>query len=202
MQIYSSSPVVRARQVAGDLVAVGLVVVFVVVGVAIAQFIAGFADLGRQLEEAGAGFQGAMQDASRTLGDLPLVGAAASAPFDGASGAGGSLADAGRQQQEGVARASLVAGLVVAGVPSVVVLWVWLRGRVGFVRRASSTRSLLATPGGEELLALRALTGRDARAALAVSTDPVADWRAGEPGVVRALADVALREAGVARARR
>ena len=202
MQIYSSSPVVRARQVAGDLVAVGLVVVFIVVGVAIAQFIAGFADLGRQLEEAGAGFQGAMQDASRTLGDLPLVGGAASAPFDGASGAGGSLADAGRQQQEGVARASLVAGLVVAGVPSVVVLWVWLRGRVGFVRRASSTRSLLATPGGEELLALRALTGRDARAALAVSPDPVADWRAGEPSVVRALADVALREAGVARARR
>jgi hypothetical protein len=98
-----------------------------------------------------------------------------------------------------VARAASVAGLVVAGVPSLVVLWVWLRGRIAFVRRASSVRSLLALPGGEDLLALRALTGRDAKAALAVSPDPVAAWRAGEPAVVRRLADVALREAGVAR---
>jgi len=199
MQLYSSSPLVRARQVTGDVVAIGLVVVFVVLGVAIAGFIGTFADLGRQLEEAGAGFQGTMQDASRALGGLPLVGGAASAPFDGASGAGQTLADAGRQQQDGVARAALVAGLVVAGVPSLVVLWVWLRGRIAFVRRASSTRSLLALPGGDDLLALRALTGRDARAALAVAPDPVAAWRAGDPEVVRRLADVALREAGVAR---
>ena len=96
-------------------------------------------------------------------------------------------------------RAALVAGLVVAGVPSLVVLWVWLRGRIAFVRRASSTRSLLALPGGDDLLALRALTGRDPKAALAVSPDPVAAWRTGEPDVVRRLADVALREAGVAR---
>lgn len=199
MQFYSSSPLVRARQVTGDVVAIGLVVVFVVLGVGIAGFIGTFADLGRQLEEAGAGFQGTMQDASRALARVPLAGDAASAPFDGASGAGQSLADAGRQQQEGVARAALVAGLVVAGVPSLVVLWVWLRGRIAFARRASSTRSLLALPGGDDLLALRALTGRDARAALAVSPDPVAAWRAGEPEVVRRLADVALREAGVAR---
>ncbi|ROS54747.1 hypothetical protein [Frigoribacterium sp. PhB24] len=199
MQLYSSSPLVRTRQVTGDVVAIGLVVLFVVLGVSIASFIGTFADLGRQLEEAGAGFQGTMQDASRALAGLPLVGGAASAPFDGASGAGQSLADAGRQQQDGVARAALVAGLVVAGVPSLVVLWVWLRGRIAFVRRASSVRSLLALPGGEDLLALRALTGRDAKAALAVSPDPVAAWRAGEPAVVRRLADVALREAGVAR---
>lgn len=199
MQLYSSSPLVRARQVTGDVVAIGLVVVFVVLGVGIAGFIGTFAELGRQLEEAGAGFQGTMQDASRALGGLPLVGGAASAPFDGASGAGQTLADAGRQQQDGVARAALVAGLVVAGVPSLVVLWVWLRGRIAFVRRASSTRSLLALPGGDDLLALRALTGRDARAALAVAPDPVAAWRAGDPEVVRRLADLALRDAGVAR---
>jgi hypothetical protein len=199
MQLYSSSPLVRARQVTGDVVAIGLVVVFVVLGVGIAAFIGTFAELGRQLEEAGTGFQGTMQDASRALAGVPLVGDAASTPFDGASGAGQSLADAGRQQQDGVARAALVAGLVVASVPSLVVLWVWLRGRIAFVRRASSVRSLLALPGGDDLLALRALTGRDAKAALAVSPDPVAAWRAGEPAVVRRLADVALREAGVAR---
>jgi hypothetical protein len=201
MQIYSASNAVRARQVAGDVVAVGLVVVFVALGLAVAAFVGGLAELGRQIEEAGTGFQGTMDDASRVLGGIPLLGGAASAPFDGAAGAGQTLVDAGRQQQDDVARAALVAGLLVGGLPSIVVLWAWLRGRVAFVRRASSVRGLLALPGGEDLLALRALTGRDARAALAVSPDPVASWRAGDPAVVRRLADVALREAGVARPR-
>lgn len=201
MQIYSASNAVRARQVAGDVVAVGLVVVFVALGLAVAAFVGGLAELGRQIEEAGAGFQGTMDDASRVLGGIPLLGGAASAPFDGAAGAGQTLVDAGRQQQDDVGRAALVAGLLVGGLPSIVVLWAWLRGRVAFVRRASSVRGLLAVPGGEDLLALRALTGRDARAALAVSPDPVASWRAGDPAVVRRLADVALREAGVARPR-
>ncbi|ROS61959.1 hypothetical protein EDF38_1059 [Frigoribacterium sp. PhB160] len=201
MQLYSASAPVRARQIAGDVVALGLVVAFVALGLAVTAFVGGLAELGRQIEEAGAGFQGTMDDASRVLGGIPLLGGAASAPFDGASGAGQALVDAGRQQQDDVARAALVSGLLVGGLPSVVVAWAWLRGRVAFVRRASSVRSLLATPGGEELLALRALTGRDAAAALAVAPDAVAAWRSGEPAVVRRLADVALREAGVARPR-
>jgi hypothetical protein len=201
MQLYSASAPVRARQIAGDVVALGLVVAFVALGLAVAAFVGGLAELGRQIEEAGAGFQGTMDDASRVLGGIPLLGGAASAPFDGASGAGQALVAAGRQQQDDVARAALVSGLLVGGLPSVVVAWAWLRGRVAFVRRASSVRSLLATPGGEELLALRALTGRDTAAALAVAPDPVAAWRSGEPAVVRRLADVALREAGVARPR-
>ena len=201
MQIYSASSAVRARQVAGDVVAVALVVVFVALGLAVAAFVGGLAELGRQIEEAGAGFQGTMDDASRVLGGIPLLGDAASAPFDGASGAGQALVDAGRRQQDDVGRAAVVAGLLVGGLPSVVVLWVWLRGRVAFVRRASSVRGLLALPGGDDLLALRALAGPDARAALAVSPDAVAAWRVGDPEVVRRLADVALRESGVARPR-
>jgi len=201
MQIYSASSAVRARQVAGDVVAVALVVVFVALGLAVAAFVGGLAELGRQIEEAGAGFQGTMDDASRVLGGIPLLGGPASAPFDGASGAGQALVDAGRRQQDDVGRAAVVAGLLVGGLPSVVVLWVWLRGRVAFVRRASSVRGLLALPGGDDLLALRALAGHDARAALAVSPDAVAAWRVGDPEVVRRLADVALRESGVARPR-
>jgi len=201
MQIYSASSAVRARQVVGDVVAVALVVVFVALGLAVAAFVGGLAELGRQIEEAGAGFQGTMDDASRVLGGIPLLGGPASAPFDGASGAGQALVDAGRRQQDDVGRAAVVAGLLVGGLPSVVVLWVWLRGRVAFVRRASSVRGLLALPGGDDLLALRALAGHDARAALAVSPDAVAAWRVGDPEVVRRLADVALRESGVARPR-
>nr|BFF13551.1 hypothetical protein GCM10025699_48540 [Microbacterium flavescens] len=92
-------------------------------------------------------------------------------------------------------------GLVVAGLPVVVILLTWLRRRIVFVRRASSVSALLRSPGGDDLLALRALSTLDARELAAVTPNPVAAWRAGDVDTVRRLADLALRDAGVGRAR-
>jgi hypothetical protein len=77
----------------------------------------------------------------------------------------------------------------------------WLLRRVSFVRRAAAARSLASTPGGTELLALHALSTRKPASLLATHPDPVAAWRAGDPRVVRQLADLALRDAGVSAAR-
>jgi hypothetical protein len=108
---------------------------------------------------------------------------------------------AGRDQQSLVGTIALVLGLLVALVPIAFIVRHWLLRRVSFVRRAAAARSLAATPGGTELLALRALSSRKPAALLKAHPDPVAAWRAGDPRVVRQLADLALRDAGVSSGR-
>lgn len=197
MQIYSEVPAARARQVLGDVVAVAVVVLAVVAGVAVAGAISALAEVGRTVERAGAGLEGTLADAAEALDGLPLVGGSASAPFTSASGAGATLVDAGRQQQELVGQLALVAGLAVALVPVLVVLRSWGARRLAFVRRARDVRALAAGPGGDDLLALRALAGQEARVLRSVADDPVGGWRRGDPATVRALADLALRDAGL-----
>jgi hypothetical protein len=197
MQIYSASPTVRVRQAVADVTALALVAVSVGLGILAWSVIGAFADFGRRVEEAGRGLRGSMDDAASTLGGVPLLGDAAAAPFRGASGVAGSLAASGQEQQHLVSTAALVAGVLIALLPTALVLWVWLRRRAAFARRARRAQRLDTTSGGVELLALRALTSARPAVLLAVSPDPVAGWRRGDADVVRALADLELRAAGV-----
>ena len=199
MQIYSASPLARARQVTSDVLAVAAIVLFATLGVLTSTLISALADLGRGIEDAGRGFQTTMSDAASTIGDIPLVGRGAGTPFRDASEAAAALAAAGRDQQQLVHTLAVLAGLIVALVPIALIARHWLVRRVAFARRASAVRVLAGSRGGVELLALRALSDGSDRDLLAVSPDPVADWRSGNAVVVRRLADLALRDAGVVR---
>ncbi|WP_108250715.1 hypothetical protein [Planctomonas deserti] len=199
MQIYSASPLARARQVTSDVLAVAAIVLFATLGILTSTLISALADLGRGIEDAGRGFQTTMSDAASTIGDIPLVGRGAGTPFRDASEAAAALAAAGRDQQQLVHTLAVLAGLIVALVPIALIARHWLVRRVAFARRASAVRVLAGSRGGVELLALRALSGGSDRDLLAVSPDPVADWRSGNAVVVRRLADLALRDAGVVR---
>jgi len=199
MQIYSAWPVARARQVSADVLAIAAIILFAALGIATATLISALADLGRSIEDAGREFQSTMTDAAATIGDIPLVGGGAGAPFRDASDAGAALAAAGRDQQQLVHVLAVVAGLAVALIPIALILRHWLVRRLVFARRATAARALAGTVGGVELLALRALSRGTDRELLALSPDPVADWRRGDATVVRRLADLALRDAGVAR---
>jgi hypothetical protein len=199
MQIYSASPASRARQVTADVLAIAGIVLFAALGIATTTLLSALADLGRGIEDAGQGFESTMTDAASTVGDIPLVGRGAGAPFQDASEAGAALAAAGRDQQQLVHALAIAAGLIVALVPIALLARYWLARRVAFARRAATARALAGSPGGVELLALRALSvGRD-RDLLGISPDPVADWRRGNAAVVRRLADLSLRDAGVVR---
>jgi hypothetical protein len=57
--------------------------------------------------------------------------------------------------------------------------------------------SLASTPGGEQLLALRALANRPLRKLTSVSLDPVGAWRRGDIIAIRGLAALELRSAGI-----
>jgi hypothetical protein len=199
MQIYSASPPARARQVTADVLAIAGIVLFAVLGIATSTLISALADLGRGIEDAGQGFQSTMTDAASSIGDIPLVGRGAGTPFRNASEAGAALAAAGRDQQQLVHTLAVVAGLAVALLPIALIARYWFARRIGFARRVAAVRALAGSAGGVELLALRALSAGSERDLLRISPDPVAEWRRGDPAVVRRLADLVLRDAGVAR---
>lgn len=197
MSFYADFAPRRARQIVADVVAAVIVVLSIVLGVAVHNAIAVLGGVWAQLEEAGAGFEGTMGEIGERLGDVPLIGGGIRGPFDTASGAGGSLADAGRTGQAAVETLATLAGWGVALLPISIVLLVWLWPRVRFVRRAAATRAILRLPDGQALLALRALDDASASDLAAISDQPVRAWQAGDAGVVNRLAALEAREAGV-----
>jgi hypothetical protein len=197
MKLYSDFPARRTAQIFADLVAVTFVVVSIWVGALVYAAIAVLAQFGKTIEDAGNGFEQTMADAGDTLGGVPLIGGGIRQPFDAASGAGTLLAEAGQAQQDLVMTAALILAVVVAGIPIVITLFFWLRSRGRWARRATEARNLSRLPDGPDLLALRALVNADFRELHDIAHEPVDAWRRGEKKVVRALAQLELREAGV-----
>jgi len=197
MKVYSDYPARRTAQIVADLVALGLIALFVWTGVLVYGAIAVLAAFGKTIEDAGDGFEQTMADAGDTLGGVPLIGGGIRQPFDAASGAGTLLAQAGQAQQDLVMTVALIIGVVVAAIPVLLVLWIWLRRRARWARRATEARNLSRLPDGPDLLALRALVNADFRELHDIHGEPVDAWRRGEKKIVRALAQLELREAGV-----
>lgn len=197
MKLYSDYPARRSAQIIADLVAVALIAVAVWVGTLVYAAIAVLAAFGKTIEDAGDGFEQTMADAGDTLGGVPLIGDGIRQPFDAASGAGTLLAQAGRAQQDLVMTAALIIAIVVAVIPILLVVAIWMRRRLSWARRATQARNLSRLPDGPDLLALRALVNSDFRELHDIDGEPVDAWRRGDRKVVRALAQLELREAGV-----
>ncbi|KQV24971.1 hypothetical protein [Yonghaparkia sp. Root332] len=197
MNWYSSYPAQRARQIIADLVGLAAVILVIITAVSVTTAIRALASFGRDLEAAGESFATGLADAGDQLGAIPLVGEGIRAPLDAAAGAGGAVADAGRGQQELVEAIAVGAGWVVALLPLLVLALVWALPRVLFARRSGLVRRMLAQGLTADTLAARALARQPLRALVGVHPDPAAAWRAGDPDVVRALAGLELRRAGV-----
>lgn len=197
MRIYSDFPARRSRQILGDVLAVVGIALWVWFGVTVHATVDALASFGVQMEQAGGDFQGAMDDVGESLGGVPLIGSGIRAPFDGAASAGQSLAEAGRAQQEAVHQLALTLGIGIAALPILTILVLWLVPRIRFVRRAARVRAVAQAEAGVELLALRALATQKLPALQAVDADPLGAWRRGDAVVVRRLAGLELRSAGV-----
>ena len=197
MRLYSDFGGRRAMQVIGDLLALAIIASAVWAAVLVHGFVTQFADLGRRLEEAGTGFRGSMTDIGQTLGQVPLIGPGIAEPFDGASAAGATLESVGRGQQDMLGWMGLLAAIGIAALPIGAVLLLWVAPRLVRAARAGATTAVLRHPAGPDLLALRALTGRNPTDVLAAHPNAVAGWRRGDPETVRALAALEARAVGV-----
>ena len=198
MQWYSASSRARIGQIIADVGALVVLITGIVLARTLHDAIAALRAVGAEVTASGSGFSRTMGDIGRQLGGVPLLGGGIRGPFEAAGKAGSTLAAAGSSWQTGVERVATLAGWTVGVLVVLLLLLAWLRPRLtGALRRGQLAR-LADAAGGEDLLALRALLGRP-HAALTVAPDAAAGWRSGDPEVVRRLADLELRSAGLRR---
>ena len=190
MKIYSDFAGRRTRQIIADLAALVAIGLWVWFGVIVFNLVNELAVWGKQMQEAGSGFEGAMSDVGETLGGIPLIGSGIRIPFDGASEAGAALEAAGIAQQDAVLQLAITLGIGIPLLPILTILAVWLIPRIMFIRRASRAKQVVTAPAGMDLLALRALTSQKLSAIAKVDVDALGAWRRGEPDVVRRLAQL------------
>ncbi len=197
MKLYADTPARRSAQLVSDLLLVAWTVVWIWAGRVVHDTTAALAVPGRKLADAGDGLSGYMSEAGERAADIPVVGDSLRSPFDGAGSASRRLAEAGRDQQEAVLDLALLLGVVVAAVPILLLVAVWLPGRVRFVRRATAARGLIDADADIDLFALRALATQPMHVLARISDDPAGSWRRRDETVVRALAAVELRDSGL-----
>ena len=195
--LYAQTPWRRTFQIAGDLLVAAWIVLWVRAGLWVHEVVGRLAAPGRTLEDAGTSLSESLTSAGDTVARVPLVGDDARAPFTAAGGAADSIAQAGVEVQEGATQLALLLGLTIAAVPILLVAAVWLLARARFVSRARAATRILDSAGDLDLFALRALATQPVRALARVSSDPVNDWRDGDPEVVRALASLELGALGL-----
>jgi len=195
MRIYAERPGRALLQLLSD--AGVLVWIYVVV-----QFAQAARDVVLQLQGpaqrltgAGDAIRGAFDNAAATASGVPFVGDDLARALGTGSTAGDSLSSSGRELAATAAAAAtgVTAAILLLGVLPVVVLWLTLRVR--WVLAAASART--ARAADPDLLALQALTRRPTRRLLAVTPEPGAAWRGGDPEAVAALAAVELDALGL-----
>ena len=197
MKTYSDLPVRRARQVAGDLLLVLWIWLWVSNADSVHDATQGLAKPGRQIDESATGLAGRLRDAGESISGVPLVGDDVQKPFEGAGGAADNLAAAGRAQVEAVQTLAFWLGIAVALIPILIALAVYLPPRIRFVRRATAGKRFLDSAADLDLFALRAMTNQPLHVLARVSDDPAGGWRDRDPDVVRRLAQLELRDCGL-----
>lgn len=195
MVIYDARPFRTAGQVLLDVIVVGGIVVAILVGRAVSASISALAGIGTRVHEQGSAFQEQLRSTASALDKVPFIGGSVSSPLRDASRSAGEIAAAGAQQHRETLHLAHLLGTSLAVVLVVVLLAVWIRYRGGFIRAASATLRLGRQPDGTELLAVRALTTRDAAARLGAGV--VDRWRHRDPETIAALADLERRSSGL-----
>lgn len=197
MVFYAASPARRARQIAADLVVLIWVYACVRAGQAVHEATLRLGAPGRQLEQAGRDIGANLHSAAARVGDLPLVGADVRGPLDQAASSTETLVRAGQDLQTAVGRLALLLGVLIAAVPILLMLVVWLPARLRFARRAGAARRFVDADADLDLFALRAMAGQPMHLLARISDDPAGAWRRGDADVVRALAALELRSVGL-----
>lgn len=206
MKLYADTDGRRARQMVGDLLLLGWVYLWVQMALVVREATLSLAGPGEQIAHAGSGLARGLREAGDTVGGIPLVGDEAAAPFDGAGGAADRIASAGTAQVEAVHTLAFWLGLAVGAVPVLLALAVYLPPRWRFVREATAGSRLMGAPddlstapGPDlDLFALRALSRQPLHRLARISQDPAGAWRRGDEGVIHALANLELRDTGLA----
>ncbi|WP_068433672.1 hypothetical protein [Piscicoccus intestinalis] len=151
----------------------------------------------RQLHSTGISFNQTMTDTANQVRGLPMIGDQLVGAFSNLAGTGSEISSIGWDTALALERLSLALGIATASAPILIVVIPWLFLRVSFYRRAAAAKEFIDAEADLDLFALRALVNQPMPKLAGISDDPVADWRAGDPIVVRQLANLELRSRGL-----
>ena len=196
-KLYADTRARRTRQVVADAGMVVWTVLWLVAAVRIHSLIAQLAQPGYSLAQAGDALSANMVSAGDRLSGLPVLGDAARAPFDQMGDAGQVIADSGRDQAELIGRVAVALAVALFVVAVGALGAVWLPLRVRFARRAGAAQRFIDSPADLDLLALRALARQPIHVLARLDPDPAGRWRRADPEMVRALAELELRDEGL-----
>jgi hypothetical protein len=198
MPLYPELRGPRARALVGDLLAVVLLVLFAWAGLKVHDAVDRLAVLGEGVQASGGAIQKGFDSAADAVDGTPIVGDEIGDGLRSAGeGSGGEVVDLGEEGEEGAHDLANVLGFVTFALPALLVIVVWLPGRVSQIRRLRAASQVLgdrATPERRRLLAMRAAFSLPYGQLLAYTRDPIGDL---EDGRYDALVAAALEDAGL-----
>ncbi len=195
MRWYAERPARLVRQLTADLLVLVWIVVAVLVGGAVHDGLTALQGPARTLADAGGRIEDTFTGASQSASGLPFVGDDLARALTPGVDAGAGLARAGQDYGDTIGTLATAVGVLVPLALLLPVLLTWLPLRLRYARRAGAAVS--ARSGSPDLLALRALARAPMHRLQAVSSDPAAGWRTGDPDVLVRLAALELDSLGL-----
>jgi hypothetical protein len=198
MHLYPELRGPRARALVGDFLAIALLVLFAWAGLKVHDAVDRLAVLGEGVQASGGAIEKGFDSAADAVDGTPIVGDEIGDGLRSAGeGSGGEVVDLGEEGEEGAHDLANVLGFVTFALPALLVIVVWLPGRVGQIRRLRAASQVVgdrATPERRRLLAMRAAFSLPYGQLLAYTRDPLGDL---EDGRYDALVAAALEDAGL-----
>ena len=201
LTLYPDIPTARRRQIVLDLLVLGLIVLFLWIGVQVHDLVGALAVLGSGVASAGSSIQGGFNTVGGAIANVPVVGGSIGDVFTSVGqNTGGNLAAIGQQGQDAVYLLATAIGIITAALPIIVLLVAVVPRRWRKIREMSSARGLagyidLDDPERSRLVAMRAAFGLPYSELIRYTSDPFGDLAEGryDALITAALADVGLK---------
>ena len=198
MRLYPDLPGPRAAAVARDLAALAALVLLAWLGLAVHDAVGRLAVLGEGVSSAGGAVESGFERAADEVDGVPVVGDEVAGGIRAAGeGTGGNVADLGERGEAAAHRLATILGLVVFGLPALLVLALWLPARIAQIRRLTEAARVLRQPDSPErrrAVAMRAAFALPYGQLLAHTRDPLGDLAAER---YDALVAAAFEDAGL-----
>ena len=179
MRLYPSQPGPRARTLAGDALAILLILLFALLGLKVHDAVDDIAVLGTGVKDAGGAVIEGFGSAGDAVSGAPLIGdELGDALRDAGEATGGPVEEAGSEGEEAVHDLALLLGLLVFGLPTAVYLWQAAPRRLRQIRTLNAASRALRgelTPARRQALAMRAAFGLPFGRLLRHTPDPIGD---------------------------
>jgi hypothetical protein len=187
VKLYAEVPALRLRQLVRDALVLLWVALWVWIGTGVYDLVNRLQAPGRTMQQAGERFAETLDGLGRRLAEAPLFGEVLAAPLEAAAGAGRALEEAGLTQQEVVAELAFWLAMLLAAIPILLLLILYLPGRIRWVREAGAAQLFRLASGDLYVFALRAVANRPLDELRRATPDPGGDLASGDYQALAAL---------------